>query len=928
MAEKQQTEPSQVAGQLKNAKGAMYSAVGSVVPGSTGDHWAQDGTALQNQGHAEVQAAKDKAASDATVDAVKAKAKSAWGYVTGNQEMQSEGNVENEGSAASNKPQLSAIMRPARRDFNQGYPPSSLYGGAQGYQLAGGQGQNGGGMGGGMGGPHQQQQPMQQTQMMQVGQQSGGQQPGQGSDGQPSAPSQAPQPEMNLANVLHYLQSEWRRWERDRNEWEIERAEMRARIAMLEGQRRSAENLKVDLLRRVKMLEYALRSERTKPPGRATAVAARLAALQDEDKMSRDEKEGSGSSDGGDDNSDRAERQPKANGLHSSALVKSTAHRPVPDTTAWKNLAAPPRDPKARARSREYLKQCLQEISYLTSPGALNPLPARAPVSINESNGEAGVPERPRKTLSDQPMPTVAVSEPETKDEPAAAPSAAVAAPAEPTGATSQAASEAAGAATAVTVQEAVASAVVSDQNPPSLPNGSAERNEPQESSAAAAVDAPPSSPAPRTVALPENELPSGESPPRPSTIEPPRQQLTAIYKPESKAAWREELRAANEAASKVPWPPRKTSDEEQLAGLTLIDEDIKAEEADGDRVWTTRRALKSHLDIVRGVALAHGPDLILATGGDDCTVKVWALDAPSVMSSTYRPLAASELEPAATYRGHTEPVLAVAVSSTLGLVFSASADSTIRVWKLASKGDDPYAPYDPSKAVATLEGHTDAVWDVCLLPARSSANGTHGTKPGAESQLVSVSADGTAKLWEEKDGRWGLQASFSDFDGATPTCVSGDNQDYGRVLIGLSNGLVKLYSLEDGSVVQTFGEEDSQVNAILSHPTLPLVVTGHEDGHLRFFDSKTGAQTSSLLAHPKPITSLSLSPLSPTCVLSASVDCSVRLWDLQRKTSLQDLNGHRQRSNEGVTHVASHPELPVIASAGADGVVRIWGAG
>jgi striatin 1/3/4 len=37
---------------------------------------------------------------------------------------------------------------------------------------------------------------------------------------------------------------------------------LQARIAMLEGQRRSAENLKVDLLRRVKMLEHALRQER------------------------------------------------------------------------------------------------------------------------------------------------------------------------------------------------------------------------------------------------------------------------------------------------------------------------------------------------------------------------------------------------------------------------------------------------------------------------------------------------------------------------------------------------------------------------------------------------------------------------------------------------------------------------------------------
>lgn len=626
--------------------------------------------------------------------------------------------------------------------------------------------------------------------------------------------------------------------------------------------------------------------------------------------MSRDEKEGSGSSDGGDggDGGDdgsggfaaaqfftkgseltdveRPERPPKANGLHASGMAKaatSTAHRPAPDTTAWKNLSGPPRDPKARARSREYLKQCLQEITYLTSPGALNPLPARAPVSVDESNGEASVPERPRKSLSEQPIPSMVVSHPETNDEASASSPTTSSAPADHPSATTDAASEAAGASTATTAQEASASSSTSDQNTSSLPNGSAEGKQSQESAATAEGDAPPSSPAPRTVALPESELPSGESPPSISKIEPPRQQLTAIYKPESKAAWREELRAANEAASKVPWPPRKASgDEEQLAGLTLIDEDIKAEEMDGDRVWTTRRALKSHLDIVRGVALAHGPDLVVATGGDDCTVKVWALDAPSVMSTTYRPLASSELEPAATYRGHTMPVTAVAVSSALGLVFSASMDSTIRIWCLASKDDDPYAPYDPSRAIATLEGHTDVVWDVCLLPARPSANGVHNNKPGAESQLVSVSADGTARLWAEKDGKWALQVSFSDFGGAIPTCLSGDNQDFGRVLVGLSNGLVKLYSLEDGIAVQTFGEEGSQVNAILSHPTLPLVVTGHEDGHLRFYDSKTGAfhkarrMLTQFQAHQRPVSSPtpSPSPRSPSRPYPPPVSC------------------------------------------------------
>ena len=40
------------------------------------------------------------------------------------------------------------------------------------------------------------------------------------------------------------------------------RDHLQARIALLEGERRSAENLKLDLSRRVKMLEFALRQER------------------------------------------------------------------------------------------------------------------------------------------------------------------------------------------------------------------------------------------------------------------------------------------------------------------------------------------------------------------------------------------------------------------------------------------------------------------------------------------------------------------------------------------------------------------------------------------------------------------------------------------------------------------------------------------
>jgi striatin 1/3/4 len=63
---------------------------------------------------------------------------------------------------------------------------------------------------------------------------------------------------------MRFLQTEWHRHERDRNAWEIERQEMRARIASLEGGGRRADVQQKGLKKYVKMLEGALASERKK----------------------------------------------------------------------------------------------------------------------------------------------------------------------------------------------------------------------------------------------------------------------------------------------------------------------------------------------------------------------------------------------------------------------------------------------------------------------------------------------------------------------------------------------------------------------------------------------------------------------------------------------------------------------------------------
>ena len=39
----------------------------------------------------------------------------------------------------------------------------------------------------------------------------------------------------SLPGTLHFLQTEWRRFERERNEWDIEKADMKVKMKLMDG---------------------------------------------------------------------------------------------------------------------------------------------------------------------------------------------------------------------------------------------------------------------------------------------------------------------------------------------------------------------------------------------------------------------------------------------------------------------------------------------------------------------------------------------------------------------------------------------------------------------------------------------------------------------------------------------------------------------
>lgn len=79
------------------------------------------------------------------------------------------------------------------------------------------------------------------------------------------------------------------------------------------------------------------------------------------------------------------------------------------------------------------------------------------------------------------------------------------------------------------------------------------------------------------------------------------------------------------------------------------------------------------------------------------------------------------------------------------------------------------------------------------------------------------------------------------------------------------------------------------------------------------------------MLAHLDGVTSLSIDAAGFSLV-SGSHDCSVRFWDLLgSRQCIQEISGHREKAKEGVLDVEFHPSLPFMASAGADGVVKLF---
>lgn len=756
--------------------------------------------------------------------------------------------------------------------------------------------------------------------------------------------------EYTLQGVMRFLQTEWHRHERDRNSWEIERAEMKARIAKLEGENRASKRLQQGSEARIKMLEMALKRER----------------------LSKQDPTGKAQGDSSD---------PIPSKQH---VATNSLHPP--------NQVNPYKAEEARTKSRMYLAKCLQEITYLLTPpnhpAPQQPIPNLDPnlALQQQANQQLALDHMLAQQLQQhqQQAPLLSAyqqqppehhnqSQPPNSQSPFAASS------------------------------KQFFGQPREDDRPHNVPNQ--QQTGLQSDAAENASDklqqqynvhrrgAPTAdssnlfnSPSDSTSKDSDgwdfdelSEVPSFNKPTAPS---------------DEMSSWSGRAYSSVKSGNlRIGSRGRKNSMSRRMSAQEARDYagSISGSKGGDAGNFKVRFALRGHLDVVRAVVFTGGgspAEPEICTAGDDGVLKRWYLPGVFGIHAGIDVDVTSHF----THRGHSGIVTCLAACSPAdnsgngdGWIFSGGQDSTIKVWERGRV-----------EAKATLVGHTDAVWSICVLPA--SGDG------GFERLLLaSGAADGTVKIWSftprqnsasstpssasnsirgssylHSGGMGDLSNSHSSsvpFSYSlistitrpgvnssptyiTPLSITGEN-----FIVSYDDAAIIIYDTASGEEISTMassetydGTKATGVNAVVattmtlqqgSHSSssaeggveeesvLPgatglkggvqgVVISGHEDRYIRFYDANSGQCTYTMLAHPEAIASLALSPDGRELV-SGGHDASLRFWSMERRSCIKEMSTHRLMRGEGVCTVIWSADGRWVVSGGGDGVVKVY---
>lgn len=139
-------------------------------------------------------------------------------------------------------------------------------------------------------------------------------------------------------------------------------------------------------------------------------------------------------------------------------------------------------------------------------------------------------------------------------------------------------------------------------------------------------------------------------------------------------------------------------------------------------------------------------------------------------------------------------------------------------------------------------------------------------------------------------------------------------------VLASLHNGVIQLWDIRVGTLIERFDEHEGPVRGVHFHTSQPLFVSGGDDYKIKVFNFKLRRCIFTLIGHLDYIRTVYFHHESPW-IVSASDDQTVRLWNWQNRSCLAVLTGH----SHYVMSAQFSPNEDLVVSASLDQTVRCW---
>ncbi|KAF8473970.1 quinon protein alcohol dehydrogenase-like superfamily [Kalaharituber pfeilii] len=304
-------------------------------------------------------------------------------------------------------------------------------------------------------------------------------------------------------------------------------------------------------------------------------------------------------------------------------------------------------------------------------------------------------------------------------------------------------------------------------------------------------------------------------------------------------------------------------------------------------------RIFKGHTN---GIICLQFDDSILATGSYDTTVKIWDLETG---------------EEIRTLSGHTLGVRALQFDERM--LISGSMDNTLKIWN-----------YRTGDCLSTLQGHSKGVISLHF----------------DSSILVSGSVDTTVRVWNFADKSCFILRGHTDWVNSVRL------HSPSRTVFSASDDMtVKLWDLDQKVCIRTFEGHVGQVQQVLPFevPDVGIFNTenekertpgaGDRHDHSSTFRAAISPLASPLhtYSQPSPPHCSTASPSSSTIldrgppprhILTAALDSTVKLWDVNTGSCIKTLFGHV----EGIWALAAD-NLRVVSGA-QDRMVKVWDIG